>query len=144
MNPVINEQLYNSEPIPDPTPLLRSPPEEPEEELTEEELNLKQLKEKAQKCKLIALDKMGYHPINTNGSNLHRNKKKELLEMMKVLFEKSDEEINKEFNDIVCEVVFDASNDYSEYPVYKRSYKIEKSKNILGESIEKLTLQDKN
>jgi hypothetical protein len=104
---------------PDPTPILTLPPDEEEPEYTEEELVLKHKKEKAQKCKVIALNKMGHHPINVNVSNFNTKSKKKLLDMVKELFEKPDEEIQNEFNEVCLEVVFNDENNIVNYPVYK-------------------------
>lgn len=115
--------LKEGELLPDPTIILKETPDEPPEELTAQEELLKKLKEKAMKCKCIALSSMGFHPINTNGSHLHRNKRKELLTKMTTLFDKPDEEINKEFNELICDELLHHTADYQDYPVYKRSYK---------------------
>ena len=68
--------LKEGELLPDPTPILKETPDDPPEELTAEEEELKKLKEKAMMCKCISLSHMGFHPLTTNGSHLHRNKKK--------------------------------------------------------------------
>ena len=111
--------------LPDPTKILTLSPDEPEPILTPEEEILKQKKEKAQKCKVIALYGMGHHPIKTNVSNFNQRTKLQVLNKVKELFEKPDAEIQEEFNQICCEVVFCENNkytdDYTTYPVYKSS-----------------------
>jgi hypothetical protein len=106
---------------PDPTPILTLSPDDPEEELNEEEQELKRKKEKALRCKVIALHQLGHHPINTNVSNFHHKAKLQLLDMVKELFEKPDEDIVKEFNELCIEAVFKDSpeNDYTTFPAYK-------------------------
>lgn len=119
-------ELTRSEQIelrPDPTPILTIPPDEPEEELTEEEQTLKLKKSKAQKCKVITLYKMGHNPINTNVSNLRQQTKLEILNQVKELMEKPDDEITDAFNKIVCEVILEQNADISQYPVYKTTIK---------------------
>jgi hypothetical protein len=119
-------ELTRSEPIelsPDPTPILTIPPDEPEEELTEEEQQLKLKKAKAQKCKVIVLYRMGHHPVNTNVSQLRQQAKLEILNQVKELMDKPDDEITDAFNKIVCEVVLEQNADISQYPVYKTTIK---------------------
>ena len=109
-----------SEPLAhDPTPILTLPPDDPVEELTEDELALKKKKEKGQMCKTIALHDMGLHPIKTNVSALRKSVKAELLEKVQELFEKPDEDIMLMFNKVVCDVVLGDQDDYTQYPVYK-------------------------
>jgi len=114
----------NVELRPDPTPILTLPPDEPEPELTEAELELKLKKEKAQRCKVIALNRMGHHPINAVVSQFNQKSKLKLLEIVRELFELPDDEISKEFNEVCIEVIFDEKEDYTQYPVYKKNYKV--------------------
>jgi hypothetical protein len=110
--------------LPDPIKIIELPPDEPEPELTEEEQELKRKKEKAQKCKVIALYKMGHHPIKANVSHFNHKSKLQVLNLVRELFEKPDEEIQTEFNEICCEVVFVENNDgddYTSFPIYKSS-----------------------
>ena len=58
------------------------------------------LKEKALKCKVIALDILQHNPLS-NPSNMNPREKKKVIKMMETWFEKEDSEINEEFNDIV-------------------------------------------
>ena len=90
----------------------------PIEEYTEEELEIIKKKEKAQRCKVIALHKMGHHPINVNVSNFNQKSKLKVFELVKELFDKPDDEIIAEFNDVCLEVVFDEKNDIQTYPIY--------------------------
>jgi len=90
----------------------------PEPEYTDEQLFLIKKKEKAQRCKVIALHKMGHHPINVNVSHFNSKSKLKVLEMVKELFEKPDDEIIAEFNEICLEVVFNEENDIQTYPIY--------------------------
>jgi len=86
--------------------------------LTEEEMELQRKKEKAQKCKVIALHRMGHHPINANVSFFNQKSKVKLLEMVRALFENTDEAVNEEFNTVCLDVIFDEKQDVSTYPVY--------------------------
>jgi hypothetical protein len=103
----------------DPTPILTETPDDPEIQLTEEEQILKNNKEKALKCKVIALNRMGHHPILANVSNFNKKSKKQLLDLVKQLFDKPMEELDPEFNDVVLEVVFDEKENITQYPIYK-------------------------
>ena len=81
---------------------------------TEEQL--KELKDKAMKCKVIALDKIGKHPLY-NPRNMSGRDKKKLTEEIEILFSKDLSEINILFNTIACEELFDG-RDITSYPVY--------------------------
>jgi len=59
-------ELTRSEPVfellPDPTPILTIPPDDPEPEYTEAQLEYKRKKDKATRCKTIVMDEMGLDP----------------------------------------------------------------------------------
>ena len=82
---------------------------------TEEEL--KQLKDKAMKCKVIALHHKGKHPLY-NPRNMRDAEKKKLTEDIQVLFTKDIKEIDILFNEIACEELFAEGKDITTYPVY--------------------------
>lgn len=86
----------------------------------ESEEQLKALKEKALKCKVIALDKIGKHPLY-NPHNMKDSEKKKLFNSIKELFDKPIEEIDPLFNEITQEKLLDGSTDISTYPVYDLS-----------------------
>jgi len=88
-----------------------------------EEEDIIKKKEKAQKCKVIALNHMHMHPIITNTCNFTKKQKQALLDSVKELFEKPDEEIQELFNDVCTEVVFleGQKTDYTAYPIYTKS-----------------------
>lgn len=82
-----------------------------------EELELLDMKEKAMKCKVIALESLGHNPL-TNPTMLNKRDKKKVLDVMTKWFHtKSDEEINDEFNDIVLCKVLNETDDYTKYGV---------------------------
>lgn len=110
------------DPLPTLIPEVIDVPDEPEPEYTEEELELKRKREKAQRCKVIALSSLGLHPI-TNVSALHVKTKLKIIDLVKELFEKDDEEIVKEFNKVVVGDVLSEETDYTIYPVYQRKIK---------------------
>ena len=85
---------------------------------TEEEL--KELKDKAMKCKVIALDSIGKHPLY-NPRNMSDREKKKLTEEITILFSKDIKEIDDRFNEIACERLFAQGTDPSNYPVYEVS-----------------------
>lgn len=124
--------------LPDVTVISKEIIDEIQEDLTEQEEEFRKLKEKAMICKVIAFSNMGFNPLTTNGSLLHRKKKKELLERVKVLFEKTLEELNKEFNEIVCDELSSKELDYNDISVYKRSYKSREKE--WNESLENLNI----
>ena len=88
-----------------------------------EEEDILKKKEKAQKCKVIALNEMNMHPIITNTSNFTKKQKQTLLDKVSALFEKPEEEIQELFNDVCNEIVFvdGPKTDYTSYPVYAKS-----------------------
>jgi hypothetical protein len=85
---------------------------------TEEQL--KELKEKALKCKVIALDNMGKHPLY-NPRNMSERDRKKLTADIEVLFRKDDKELDVLFNEIACDALFSSGKDPSQYPVYEVS-----------------------
>jgi hypothetical protein len=118
------EKKDDFELYPDPTIILELPPDDPEEDLTEAEEIIKLKKIKALKCKVIALNELDMHPINTNVSLLPLKKKKKLLKLVEDYFDKDIDEIDKIFNEIVNDEVLNNEADYTTYPIYKKTYKI--------------------
>lgn len=88
-----------------------------------EEEDIIKKKEKAQKCKVVALHQMHMHPITTNTYNLTKKQKAHFFELVKSLFEKSDEDVQALFNDACEEVVFvdGPKVDYTSYPIYAQN-----------------------
>jgi hypothetical protein len=115
--PTIPEQ----ELLPDPTPRLTLPPDDPEPEYTEEQLEYKSKKEKATRCKIISMDELGM-PFYKNMTYSSKTEKFLLLKEMEKWFEKPDEEIKAKFNEI-CSVKMlnfeDPANDYTNFAIYK-------------------------
>ena len=65
------------DPLPILIPEVIDVEDEPEPELTEEEKELQKKREKAQRCKIIALSSMGLNPItNVSALQTHKNKTK--------------------------------------------------------------------
>jgi hypothetical protein len=85
---------------------------------TEEQL--KELKERAMKCKVIALDNMGKHPLY-NPRNMSDRDRKKLTADIEVLFRKDEKELDVLFNEIACDRLFSQGLDPSAYPVYEVS-----------------------
>ena len=109
---------------PDPTPILKLSPDEPEQELNEEQQIFKYKRIKAQRCKVIALNRMGLHPITTNVSSFKKMQKLELLKIVEELFELEDEDIIKEFNEVCNETIFNGDTPYTEFPIYRQTIPI--------------------
>ena len=88
-----------------------------------EEEDIIKKKEKAQKCKVIALHQMNMHPITTNIYNLTKKQKARFFEVVKSLFEKPDEDVQALFNDACEESVFvdGPKIDYTSYPIYAQN-----------------------
>lgn len=80
---------------------------------------LKALKEKAAKVKLICLDKMGKNPLY-NPRGMKEKERKKLIELMADIFKRPDEVIDAEFNEIVNDKLLDNEFDVSQYPVYDK------------------------
>jgi hypothetical protein len=93
---------------------------EPEPEYTEEQKELIRKRNKVQRVKVICLHQMGRNFL-TNPSYMKITDKKKLLQLVRDMYEnKPEDEIIKEFNEIVCENILDTNLDVSQYPVYKR------------------------
>jgi hypothetical protein len=107
--------------LPDPIKQVLDVQDDPEPELTDEQKELLRKKEKAQRCKVIALSKMNLDPINTNVSCLCYNTKIKILESVRELFECDNDDIIKQFNAIIVNDVLKVEKDYTQYPIYKTS-----------------------
>jgi len=80
--------------------------------------DLPAVRQKVMKCKLIALNSMGKHPL-MNPKYFTQSEKKQLISKIVELFEtKSDDEITAQFNDICNERLFSNGVDLTDYPVY--------------------------
>jgi hypothetical protein len=80
---------------------------------------LKKLKDKAAKVKLICLDRMGKHPLYNPRSLKERDRKK-LVALMADIFKRPDEVVDAEFNEIVNDKLLDNEFDVSQYPVFDK------------------------
>jgi hypothetical protein len=80
---------------------------------------LKKLKDKATKVKLICLDKMGKHPLY-NPTNLKDKDRKKLVALMADIFKRPDEVVDAEFNEIVNDKLLDNEFDVSQYPIFDK------------------------
>jgi len=108
--------------MPDPTPILTLPPDEPEPDYTPEQLEYKYKKEKAQRCKVIGMDALDI-PLWKNMTYASKAEKYLLLKEMERWFEKPDDEIKQAFNKVCTDKMLnfeDPKNDYSNYAVYKQ------------------------
>lgn len=83
---------------------------------TEDQLN--QLKEKAMKVKVIALDSMDKHPLMNPSTFSKREKATLMMKMGEMFNDWDDERINKEFADVVNERILANGLDYQHYPIY--------------------------
>ena len=106
---------------PEPTEILTIPPDDPEPEYTEEQLEYKRKKEKAIRCKVIAMNELNLDPMK---NTYYSSKPEKFLIRKEVerLFELPDEEIKEKFFE-VCNLRIlsfdDPKTDYSNFPVYK-------------------------
>lgn len=107
--------------LPDPTPILTIPPDDPEPEYTEAQLEYKRKKDKATRCKVIAMDELDLDPAK----NTHYSCKAEkflILKEVEKWFEKPDEEVQAKFNEVCSNNLFnfdDPKRDYTRFAVYK-------------------------
>jgi hypothetical protein len=69
------------------------------------------------KVKVIGLHRIGKHPLY-NGSLLKRSEKERLKLTMEKIMMLTDDQIQREFNDICIDILFDENTDYSTFPVY--------------------------
>jgi hypothetical protein len=100
-----------------PEQLLEEEKNEKPIELTEKEKELVKRKDHITRVKVISLSRMGKHPL-ANGSLLSATDKRKLIETMEKVLLLTDGQIEREFNDVCIEKIFDSKCDYSTYPVY--------------------------
>lgn len=86
-------------------------------EVTKEEIEFLARHEYITKVKVIGLHRIGKHPLY-NGSFLKPSEKTRLKTTMEKIMLLTDEQIQREFNDICIDNLFDSNTDYSTYPVY--------------------------
>ena len=79
-----------------------------------DEDELKRLKTRATKCKVIALHKAGKHPLY-DPRKMITSERKGLLEKIEEWFQKDDAEIDLVFNEISCEILFAGDADIDTY-----------------------------
>lgn len=98
-----------------------------------------QILEKIMKCKLIALNEMGKHPL-MNIKFFNKTDKKNLFDKVKLLLDESEDTITKKFNDVCEDRLFFNGVDYSNYNVYidKRFPEQQKKIDIEEPDLEKL------
>jgi len=99
-----------------PSELLESEKEE-KKPLTKADIEYLTRREYITKVKVIGLHRMGKHPLY-NGSLLKPREKEKLKESMEKIMLLTDDQIQREFNDICIDNLFDSNTDYSTYPVY--------------------------
>lgn len=97
--------------------LLEMEKEEKNKKLSEEEELIVYRKEYITKVKVIGMHRIGKHPLY-NGSLLKASDKQRLKVQMEKVMMLTDEQIQREFNDICIDNLFDEKTDYSTYPVY--------------------------
>lgn len=104
-------------------------------ELKDEE-ELAKMKERTTKVKVILLEKMGKHPLTNPRYLKDREKAKLLLEMKDYLDNKTDQEIDAEFNEVCLDKLFDCDTDITSYPIYDLSKTEEPVVDIAGNIVE--------
>ena len=105
-------------------PRLLEVPDEPVQELTPEQQDIQDKRDKAQMCKVIILKEMGFHPLTTNTTDFNKLQKRVLLEKVKLLFDEEPiEKIKEKFNVIIQETLSstEKEDDYTKFSVYKRN-----------------------
>jgi len=76
-----------------------------------------EFKDKALKCKVIALSHLNYPPINTNPTDLPARVRRSIMSIMETYMLKPNDEVDAEFNEIVNEEVLGCNSKYEEYRV---------------------------
>jgi len=99
-----------------PSELIESEKEE-KKPLSKDDIEYLSRREYITKIKVIGLHRMGKHPLY-NGSLLKPREKEKLKESMEKIMMLTDDQIQREFNDICIDNLFDTNTDYSTYPVY--------------------------
>lgn len=94
------------------------------------------LKERAMKSKVIALEQMDKHPL-LNPSSFSKRDKKKLMDKMSEIMEWSEEKRNEEFNSIVNDRLLGNGMDLAHYPIYDTRSEEEKEADRLAEETEK-------
>jgi hypothetical protein len=75
-------------------------------------------KEIITRLKVVALDRLGKHPL-MNPAHLSQRDKNKLISLMSTLQDEPEESIIKEFNDICNDVLFSGKADPSTFPMYQ-------------------------
>lgn len=78
-------------------------------------------KDKALKCKVLALAHLKYDPIHTNPSTLPPRIKRQILGLMSEYMITDDTEINNQFNEIVNGEILGCGIEYEKYNVIVNS-----------------------
>jgi len=99
-----------------PAELIESEKEE-KKPLSKADIEYLSRREYITKVKVIGLHRMGKHPLY-NGSLLKPREKEKLKTSMEKIMTLTDDQIQREFNDICIDNLFDNTTDYSTYPVY--------------------------
>ena len=86
-----------------------------------DEEELQKFKDKAVRLKVIVLDKMDKSPLINPKLFDRRDRKKFEAELKKAWVSLTDDEIIKEFNEIVCDRIFADGVDISTYPCLQTS-----------------------
>lgn len=108
--------------------------EKPIELNTDEKLKIER-RDYITRVKVISLSRMGKHPL-ANGSLLSKTDKKKLIEIMEKVLLLTDGQIEREFNDVCIEKIFDEKVDYSTFPVYDYSKMLVHQRKQSMESVE--------
>jgi hypothetical protein len=84
---------------------------------TDEIKTHQEFKDKAMKCKVIALSQLNYHPTNTNPTDLQPKIRRKIISIMEDYIIKSNAEVDIEFNEIVNNEILGNKSKYEEYRV---------------------------
>ena len=79
---------------------------------------LQHMKDMAQRCKCLCLEKMGKHPLFSVSCLSQRDKKKLVMAVLAMMNEPEDD-IIKDFNDLFSEELF--SGDYTRYGISEKT-----------------------
>lgn len=76
-----------------------------------------EFKDKALKCKVIALSQLNYPPITTNPTDLPARVRRRIMSIMEEYMIKPNNEVDEEFNEIVNDEILGSNSKYEEYSV---------------------------
>lgn len=116
INEFEKEMLKNTKTV---DQLLEEEKNEVQTAMSEEEIHQMKRKEYITKVKVIALHKMGKHPL-ANPSTFNKKDKDIVIKKMEEVMSEDIDVVDFLFNQICTDELFNESADYTTYPVYNK------------------------